>query len=150
MLATIVLVIIIAVYVFLPTRCGSRMAANEASAYGRIRAIHELQAEHAAAFGGEYACQLSALVQSGPAPDEFSNKESLNRLLESGESHSYRLTMEGCVERQSRTKQYRLTAVPNEPGKSGVRAFCMDESGAIWFDADGSAERCFAMRVLVE
>jgi hypothetical protein len=36
---------------------------------------------------------------------------------------------------------YRIAEVSVTPGKSGVRAFCMDETGSLWFDRDGSADK---------
>jgi len=41
---------------------------------------------------------------------------------------------------------YEATAVPTEQGKTGLRAFCTDESGVICYDQQGSAPGCLASR----
>ena len=42
--------------------------------------------------------------------------------------------------------RYTATAVPVSPGKTGVRAFRVNQSGEIWFDLSGSPENCLAER----
>jgi hypothetical protein len=46
--------------------------------------------------------------------------------------------------------RYRAIAVPLEPGKSGVRAFCTDQTGALWYDPSGSPENCLATRRTID
>jgi hypothetical protein len=58
-----------------------------------------------------------------------------------GVRSGYLFTLRGC-EPTSNNPKYQLIAIPREPGKSGFRAFCSDESGYIYDDAAGSGEQC--------
>ncbi len=63
----------------------------------------------------------------------------------------YRIMFAGCgPEANGVVTRYRIAAVPLEPRKSGVRAFCTDETGALWFDASGSADNCLVSRRTIE
>jgi hypothetical protein len=55
----------------------------------------------------------------------------------------------------SSLKSYAYVAVPLEPGRTGYRGFCIDDSGALRFTRDGTAPpvvdgRCGATADVVE
>jgi hypothetical protein len=71
--------------------------------------------------------------------------------LLTGEHVGYRIAFVGCEpEPNGVVTRYRIAAVPLEPGKSGVQAFCIDETGSLWYDASGSAENCLASRRTID
>ena len=126
----------------------SRRAANEAATVGHLHRITTLQDNYAASHPSKgFACQLSLLKPTAANTDDYDS----DAFLLSGKGVSYRIAFAGCApEPNGVVTRYRITAAPLEPGKSGVRAFCTDETGALWFDASGSAENCLASRRTIE
>ena len=120
----------------------ARMAGNEASAIGSMRAISTAQHAYAGKCNG-YAPVLTELSLAGAflSPDMTSGPV----LFKSG----YRITLTagasnlvlpspsaGCTGSGS---SYIATAVPMSIGTSGARGFATDEGGAIWQDVTGAA-----------
>jgi len=145
-----VILILCLAALFIPTLDGpnSRRTANEAVTVGNLRRITTLQNDYAASHPTKgFACQLPLLKPSAPSRDAFDS----DAFWLSGERVGYRIAFAGCEpEPNSVVTRYRITAVPLEPRKSGVRAFCTDETGALWFDASGSVENCLASRRTIE
>jgi hypothetical protein len=122
----------------------SHRLANESVAVGKLRTILTLQDEYMAAHAGNgFACELPLLrpVGQGEFPDyslEF---------LTTGSWSGYKFSLVSCRSDANRAGvHYQVIAVPVERGTSGVRAFCADEVGVIWYDADGSSTNCLASR----
>jgi hypothetical protein len=130
----------------IPTLDGphSRLFANEASAVSGVRTIITLQDQYSAAHAYTgFACELPLLK---PLGQEKLPDHSLE-LLTSGVRSGYRFSLVGCGSDANRAKaHYQLTAVPVEQNKTGVRAFCADEAGVIWYDLAGSGTNCLASR----
>jgi len=131
---------------FIPTLDGpnGRRRANEATAVGSLRRITILQNDYAASHPTEgFACRLPLLKPTAPNSDEYDS----DAFLLSAEHVGYRIAFAGCEsESNGVVTRYRIVAIPLEPGKSGVRAFCTDQTGALWYDASGSAGDCLASR----
>jgi len=126
----------------------SHRAAREATAVGNLHRLATLQASYSASHPNKgFACQLSLLksnksASGGYDPDEFLLSETYA---------GYRITLTGCEPGTNGVvHSYRAIAVPREPGKSGVRAFCTDQTGALWYDAGGSPENCLATRRTID
>jgi hypothetical protein len=126
----------------------SHRAAREATAVGNLHRLATLQASYSASHPDKgFACQLSLLkstksASGGYDPDEFLLSETYA---------DYRITLTGCEPGPNGVvHSYRAIAVPREPGKSGVRAFCTDQTGALWYDAGGSPENCLAARRTID
>jgi hypothetical protein len=146
----VVICILCLAALFIPTLDGpnSRRRANEAVAVGSLRRITTLQNDYAASHPlNGFACQLPLLKPTTPNSDGYDS----DAFLLSGEHVGYRIAFAGCEpEPNGMVTRYRITAIPLEPGKSAVRAFCTDETGALWYDASGSAENCLASRRTIE
>jgi len=57
--------------------------------------------------------------------------------LTAGVQSGYKFSLLSCRSDANRARvRYQITAVPIEHGTSGVRAFCADEGGVIWYDAE--------------
>jgi len=117
---------------------------NEVIAIMRLHKINELENNYAAAHPKKgFACQLPELkpvtsVQDPYGPDEF---------LLTGAQGGYKFAVADCrTGPRGVVMQYQLTAIPQEQGKSRFRAFCSDQTGATWYDANGSAENCLISR----
>jgi len=122
-----------------------RQHGNEASTVGMLSTITELQSNYAAAHPGQgFACDLARLKSTGPVKDPYYDPE---EFLVTGTRSGYRLKVADCrADSNGVVIHYQVTAVPLEPGKSGFRAFCTDESGSLWYDEAGSAANCLAAR----
>lgn len=125
-----------------------RRRASEAVAVGSLRRLTALQYEYAASHSTKgFACQLP-LLKSGARYNEDYDSDAL---LLTGEYVGYRIAFVACEpEPNGVVTRYQISAVPLEPGKSGVRAFCIDETGSLWYDPSGSAENCLASRRTID
>jgi hypothetical protein len=66
-------------------------------------------------------------------------------LTSAGHYAGYIFSITDCTTgSDGRVTEYEFSAVPFEPGKSGFRAFCTNDNGVIWTDANGSAGACMA------
>jgi hypothetical protein len=126
----------------------SHRTAREAVAVGNLHRLAALQASYSATHPDKgFACQLSLLksnksASGGYDPDGF-------LLLET--YVGYRINLIDCEPGPNGlVTRYRAIAVPLEPGKSGFRAFCSDQTGALWYDASGSPENCLSARRTID
>jgi hypothetical protein len=126
----------------------SRLFANEASAVARLRTVVQLQDEYMAshAYSG-FACELPLLKPI--AEQKF--PDSLFEFLTTGTQAGYKYSLVACDSDANRASvRYQLTAVPIEQGRTGIRAFCADQTGVIWYDMGGSPSSCLAYRHALE
>jgi hypothetical protein len=125
-----------------------RQHANEAVAVVRLRKLGVLQGAHAASHPARgFACQLSELKPSMPIGNSYDPDEFLLTGVQAG----YKFAVTKCrTNANGAVTQYEATAVPVERGSTGFYAFCTDQSGTIWYDSDGSGERCLTSRRLLQ
>lgn len=140
----IIFVLVIAA-IMIPTFDGPNMRqhANEAVAVGRLRTISRLEnAFTQKSPENAVTCDLRELM-----PFRQDNERFDDDFFLAGKRSGYTFSIMNCRTAPDGVRRtYQLTAVPNQPGKSGTRAFCSDENGVIWFDLDGSAEECLKKR----
>jgi hypothetical protein len=145
----VVAVVIIFVILSIPVLDGpnSRRTANEAVTVGTLRTLNRFQDEYATSSPEKsFACQLLQFKTLTSLKDLYAADE----FLASGTRSGYRFEVRNCQpDSGGVARHYQITAVPVEPGKSGVRAFCSDESGALWYDPKSSASNCLASRRLL-
>ena len=134
------------VWICIPVMDGpnSRLAAREAASVGTLRSIVKLQSSYAVTHPTTgFACELPSLASEAVKVDYFAQDE----FLMSGERVGYKFAIADCRTSLSGVViHYQVTAVPREPGKSGIRAFCTDEFGQLWYDSDGSSVNCLVSR----
>lgn len=126
-----------------PTLNASKKQANEYSAIRSVRAI--LQAELMYSFtypSHGYACSLRALGGDPNAGQPSADAaQLLQNDLASGFKSGYIFAISNCTKASQgsidRVTGYTITAVPQSPGKTGIRGFCSDEFGAIKYDPMG-------------
>jgi hypothetical protein len=124
----------------------SRQYANEAAAVSKLRAITTLEKTFAGAHVDKgFACELPLLrpAEGEQNPVDYDPL----RFLTTGTSVGYKFVLGNCrTDAKGVLIHYEATAVPVERGKTGFHAFCTDDSGLLWYDADGSATNCLASR----
>ena len=113
----------------------------------RLRVLTSIEKEYAEKHAGEgYVCDLAKLAATAQPrrdydPDFFST----------GKRAGYSFVISGCETAwKTEVRQYRVIAVPTEPGKSGWRSFCTDETGVLRYTLDASAESCFASSDVID
>ena len=121
------------------------MAGNESAAVNVLRHVNVLEKRHAATHVEKgFVCimkQLRELQLSNDAHDS-------SAALLTGQSRGYRFALVGCAADASGiVMHYQVTAVPVHPYRTGVRAFCTDESGRIFYDNESSPSQCLASRM---
>jgi len=123
----------------------SRLAAREAASVGTLRSIVKLQGSYAVTHPTiGFACELSRLTSEAPVKNDYVIQ---GDFLMSGERVGYKFAIADCrADPSGVATYYQITAVPREPGESGIRTFCTDESGQLWYDSVGLSVNCLASR----
>ena len=141
-IAIIPFVMIVAA-IAIPSLLRARIAANEASAVGTVRAITEAEARYKEKFPeAGYACDLSNLGGDGEAPVSPQHARIMDDAASSGMQHGYLFAIQNCAAVGGAATSYQVIAIPEKFNQSGVRAFCSDEGRIIKFDSTGSPEGC--------
>jgi type IV pilus assembly protein PilA len=141
LLAALPILLIIAA-IAIPNLIRSHQAGNEASAVGGIRAINIAEVTYANNYPKVgYACELYQLC--GDAQHATSTGAGLlENTLSSGTKDGYRFRVMTCSEDNGVFNHYQIAATPLQPGSTGTRTFCTDETGVINFISSGSARDC--------
>jgi hypothetical protein len=119
----------------IPNVLRARMAANEASAVGSVRTLMTAEISYAAIHrDAGFTCALSDLAQAGLISTELAN----------GQKSGYKFDLENCAPGPTGDGNGKFQAVahPLVPNRSGVRAFCVDESGVVKVHSGGSTQEC--------
>jgi type IV pilus assembly protein PilA len=141
-LLIVVAIILIIAAIAIPTLLRSRIAANEAAAVSSLRTI--TTAEHAYAqtypeIG--FTCTLSELgPPAGGSPISSTSTGAIDAVVASGTKQGYTLSLGNCTGTPRST--FNSVAVPVTPGATGVRSFCSDASGVIWYAVDSTEATC--------
>ena len=122
-----------------------RLYGNEAAALTKLRSVVALQNEYARAHEATgFACELRPLK---PAARRDDTEYDPLRFLTTGTQSGYKYSLVNCrADARGVFIQYQVTAAPVEQGRTGFHAFCTDQSGVLWYDADGSATNCLSSR----
>ncbi len=144
-LLIVVAIILVIAAIAVPSFLRSRIAANEASAVASVRTLSTAETSYAQAYPTiGYACSLTDL---GPPPTgqpySSSGAGFIDSVLASTKKAGYTFAVNNCTGTPV-VSTYQSSAVPLTPGSSGIRAFCSDASGIIWFSTDSSEATCRA------
>lgn len=121
------------------------VAKNESTAVSSLLVINTLEKAYASTVhtGGGFSCQLPLLRPVAKIRDAY---DPIGSLL-AGTRSGYRFALVGCgAGANGIASHYELTAVPVKPGTTGIRAFCTDQSGQVFYDLHSSASQCLALR----
>ena len=136
-LLIVVAIILIIAAIAIPNLTHSKMAANETSAVGSLRALTTAALTYSTVYGG-YPKSLTAL---GPAATATSaSADLIDSVLASGNKSGYAFTFTaGALDASGNCLSYSISADPVARGTTGQRSFYTDQSGVIRADAAGTA-----------
>jgi len=135
-LLIVVAIILIIAAISIPNLLRSRMAANEASAVGSMRAINTACIAYSTTFGG-FPSSLSSLGTSGAASS--TSADLIDNVLASGSKTGYSFTYTAGAVAGGVISVYELTASPIVAGQTGQRYFFTDQSAVIRFNVSALA-----------
>jgi len=140
-LLIVVAIILIIAAISIPNLLRSRMAANEASAVGSVRAVNVAAIEYQSVYGAFPSTLAQIGTTAGAAPG-CNNAQFVDAVLTSGNKSGYDVALiagtqaipsssvpQGCTPGFS--DGYVVTATPVTVGSTGQRAFCSDATGVI-------------------
>jgi hypothetical protein len=108
----------------------ARRGSNETAAIGALRVINTAQS-----IFREGDKDANGVFDYASSLEMLGKYQLIDNVLASGRKQGYAFRI---VPGGDFRNQYKAVATPLEPGKSGKRAFFVDESGVIRFTADGS------------
>jgi hypothetical protein len=109
-----------------------RLYGHEAVALAKLRSVVVLQNGYAKTHAAEgFTCELHLLK---PLEARGDAEYDPLRFFTTGTDSGYKYTLANCrADAKGVFVQYQLTAVPIEQGRTGLHAFCTDESGVLWY-----------------
>ena len=136
-LLIVVAIILIIAAIAIPNLLRSKMAANEASAVGSLRAINTACITYSTIYGTGYPALLANL---GPAtPASAAAADLVDSVLAAGTKSGYVFTFTAGGVVGGTINTYTITAVPSNVGTTGQRQFFTDQSGVIRANPSGAA-----------
>ena len=137
-LLIVVAIILIIAAIAIPNLLRSKMAANEASAVGSLRAINTACITYSTIYGTGYPALLANL---GPAtPATAAAADLIDSVLAAGTKSGYVFTyVAGAPDPAGSINTYTITGVPVNIGTTGQRQFFTNQSGVIRGNATGAA-----------
>jgi type IV pilus assembly protein PilA len=117
--------------------------ANENMASARVSMIASAELSYSSKYPDRgYTCTLSDLFSQGDiATAPAQSPEDYTPFPVANDSSGYRFSISGCD--GTPASKFQITAVPLE-SDSGMKAFCIDESGTLRFDANGKGASCLS------
>jgi type IV pilus assembly protein PilA len=146
-LLIVVAIILIIAAIAIPNLLRSRMAANEASAVGSLRAMNTAAITYNSVYGNGFPPSLAAV---GGTAGNCTGAALIDTVLTSGAKSGYNFTLNhgstiltsaqsSCSGGYGYSDGYTVTATPITTGTTGQRGFCSDATGVIRFNAAGTA-----------
>ena len=135
-----VLLVLIVAAIWIPHNMVSRVAHDEVSAMNALRGLTSLETGYARSHPSKgFTCDFALLKTEVP-----SNRDPTHDgFLVSDPFEGYKFSLGGCeIDPKGVVVRYKATAVPVLPGKTGVRAFCINQTGELRFGVNESPETC--------
>jgi type IV pilus assembly protein PilA len=139
-------IILLLALLAIPTMRHMKNHANETAAIRTMRAIEQAELLYSETYPSRgFACSLRALGGEPTAgPPSADAAQVLPSNLASGIKSGYIFTIGNCsrvsLSGTDRITGYTIIAIPKNPGKTGNRSFCGDESGVIKYDPTGGTQ----------
>jgi type IV pilus assembly protein PilA len=139
-LMIVVAIILVIAAIAIPNLMKSRIAANEASAVGSLRAVNNAEVTYNTTYN-TYICDLTALgPPNGSSSPTSSSAGIIDGTLASGSKSGYSFTPGTCnVSGTGITTSYQWLGDPSSPGTSGSRHFCTDDTFNVRVDPNSSS-----------
>lgn len=136
-----IVIILVIVAIAIPSLQAAKIAANEASATGSLRAIHAAEVEYAQIYRIGFANNLTVLGGSLPCTTASAAAACLlDPSLSGGLKSGYTLAAVGNAAVNGIVNSYAAYAAPSAIGQTGENAFCIDESGILRYDSAGTMQ----------
>jgi type IV pilus assembly protein PilA len=141
LLIVVAIILVIAAFA-IPNLLRSKIAANESSAVGSVRAINTSQVTYASSWGTGFSPDLASL--GGAAPCTVASSASaclIDPLLSVAPfaRSGYVFDAAGTLAVNGVNNGFEVNATPATVQTTGVRAFCADQTGLIQFVTPGAA-----------
>jgi hypothetical protein len=139
-IAGLVTLVLIVVAIWIPHNMVSRAAHDEVSAMNGLRALTNLERQYASAHPSQgFSCDFAQLKTEVPSSGDHARQG----FLFANPFEGYKFSLTGCeADSEGVVVRYKATAVPALPGKTGFRAFCIDQTRELRYAANGSPESC--------
>jgi len=144
-LLIVVGIILIIAAIAIPNLLRARIAANESSAVGSVRAVVTSQVTYSSSWGTGYAVDLPTLGGTAAicaAGTSANNACLIDPVLSAGTKSGYSFaasgTLSDVVNGVTINNGFEVDATPVAVGQTGQRSFCADQSGVINFDPTGA------------
>ena len=128
-LLVVLSIIMIISAIAIPNLVRSKMAANEASAVGSIRALNGACIAYSSTFGIGFPSALSNLGPGKPAT--AATADLVDSVLAAGTKSGYKLTYVSGAPKSGTITTYTINANPVAPSVTGIRYFFTDQTGVI-------------------
>jgi hypothetical protein len=137
------LALLFAVVYVLVSTTSSNIAVDESRAVGSLRTIHNMETSYVSQHPSSgFACALPQMNALKPPASQHTSID-----LDRGEWGGYKFEVVSCTSPTTGdVGQYQVIAVPLRQYATGVRAFCIDQSGIIFYDVNGSGSGCLTSR----
>jgi type IV pilus assembly protein PilA len=137
-LLIVVAIILIIAAIAIPNLMRAKMAANESSAVGSIRAINTAEITYSSAYpNAGFAATLANLGGAAPCTPSSTTACLIDSVLAGGNKSGYNFTAIGAGGPPATS--YFATAVPVTQNQTGIRSFCSFEDATIRVDPTGAA-----------
>jgi type IV pilus assembly protein PilA len=135
-LIPLVIVLIVAA-IAIPNLLRARIAANEASAVGSVRTLNTAEITYLTKYEHGYGSLEQLSEPAGGCKGEGTAEQAclIDQTLASGQKHGYRF--EVTMTQENGEPGYFISAVPTQPGTTGQRSFCSDQTGVIRYETQG-------------
>jgi len=141
-LLIVVAIILIIAAIAIPNLLRARISANESSAVGSVRTVNTAEVSYASTFGTGYAVALANLGGGAGCTATAAMACLIDPVLTLGTKSGYILVAAantGAGTQVSPFTGVEVNATPLNPGTTGQRSFCSDQSGVIRYDLTGAA-----------
>ncbi|HEU5350483.1 MAG TPA: prepilin-type N-terminal cleavage/methylation domain-containing protein [Terracidiphilus sp.] len=143
-LLIVISIILILMLVAIPTAGKIRRHANEVSAIKSLQTLQQAELMYADTYPTRgFACGIQLLggdPKAGPSTPEAAGL--ISGELATGVKSGYIFNITACTKVNAnnieRITSYTATAVPETPGKTGDRGFCLESGGSLMADPNGS------------
>jgi len=142
-LLIVIAIILILMLMAIPTIGTMTIRGNETSAINSVQMILKAEIQYQSTYPANgYACTLPTLGgDPGAGLPTPTSAQLIQADLASGYKSGYTFTI-ACTDKVTingtdHSNGYKITAVPQTVGKSGVRGFCSDQYGGIKYDPAG-------------
>ncbi len=144
-LLIVISIMLILMLIAIPNFSGIKKQANETSAIQSLRAIYQAEIQYQTSYPAQgFACGLPPLGGTpGSQAPSATQAQVLGSDLSGGQKSGYTFSVVNCskvtVNNQDQITGFEAIAVPQSPGKTGNRGFCIDQENVVKYDPAGGS-----------